>query len=1545
MPKDLSLDRLAGLLEFTKQAAKLRTKPTLSVRSYPDFVCFEEALQDMPGLRLGSVSKDDDGDEVWLELERLRESRPPFPDDALLATWIELHSDPAKAPTLKYRVARDELVIVGALDVSMPTASSGEDAPEVVYITLDGFEGRNEVESALQAYIDSVWRPWAAHEKRVRASIAFYSKLFTVQQKLSGNLVDNQLELVWGVGVALWGHAQGSLTYPLLTQLVDLALDAKTMALRIRPRSNEPQLELDAFTVLDDASGQPELEKATRAHFSANPGLNPFERNTFEPVLQAASSMLDAKGNYWPAQTAPANRSLPSLTKNLIVTDTWVIFLRPRSQNGLIQDLARFEAIIEESAPALSEVSPATAALVTDPSTEQEDVELPTYRGVSHIDSGAGGDSRAADLFFPLPYNDEQVRLVQLLERHDGVVVQGPPGTGKTHTIANVISHYLAKGCRVLVTSHKDPALAVLRDKLPEQLRPLAISLLTSEAEGMRQFEDSVNKISAEISTINKGALEREVRDLDAKIDSLHVDLARLDGRMRAWARKNMEPVDLDGERLEPAAMARVVADNPDLAWIPDAIDCYAQYKPRFSNQDILALRQARRALGEDLDHLGVTLPTLEGLPDTARLRRVHEDLQQLAMLKSRGSSASLPSFNDFGSNTIETANAAAEQVRTLKRLRAELEDMDQPWDREHELHLRQNGAHDPLLAILDALRQDVRETVTQRADFISRPVMLPDGFERHPDAVAAAANLGQGRSAFGISGLFGKGDAKRLLEAVVVVNAPPAGQEDWKHVHAFVSFRKRCREILVRWNALCAELPLPRIEGDKPEYILEVSRVLSVCDRINECLTLERTLVLQLTELFPAWEDARETPYTPVRIEMALDTLNHNLARHRLSDTYAVKESLTRAVHDAGGRIAKRFRTFLNERLGAEHVTEQAMQAEWQELVRELTRLHGLREHFDTVTRVTAQIEDSGAPLWSKQLSTQAFTGTVDDLLPDNWLAAWRVRRLATHVSAIDSRAEFATLMRQRAENEATLARSYQDAVSKRAWLQLYSKATGAVRAALEAYRTAIRRIGKGTGKRAGRFRQDARNAAGEAQSAIPCWIMPHHRISESLPAELGAFDLVIIDEASQSDLTALPAILRAKKVLIVGDDKQVSPDGVGLEEEKIRKLMAQYLPDQVELYRQQLSPDRSIYDLFKVVFAKSGAVLREHFRCVAPIIEYSRREFYSGMLVPLRLPRASERLDPPLIDVLVADGYRDKEHNPGEARYIVEEISRIVADPKMAGRTIGVVSLIGNEQALRIMTRLTEELGEETITRFEITCGDARTFQGKERDIMFLSMVAAPGNVHALTTEAAAQRYNVAASRARDRMYLVRSVTLEDLSASDKLRRGLISHFQAPFVQNEDEIGDMRARCDSDFEREVFDVLHSRGYRVTSQVRAGPYRIDLVVEGDDDTRLAIECDGDRWHGPDKWDDDMMRQRVLERAGWRFWRCFASTFVMHREEVVADLVATLSAHGIEPTGAEGPVKSVHTEYRRVEVFADLTESDEDNVDPEADRPHEPVLT
>src|SRR4029077_6468012 len=195
----------------------------------------------------------------------------------------------------------------------------------------------------------------------------------------------------------------------------------------------------------------------------------------------------------------------------------------------------------------------------------------------------------------------------------------------------------------------------------------------------------------------------------------------------------------------------------------------------------------------------------------------------------------------------------------------------------------------------------------------------------------------------------------------------------------------------------------------------------------------------------------------------------------------------------------------------------------------------------------------------------------------------------------------------------------------------------------------------------------------------------------------------------------------------------------------------------------------------------------------------------------------KPSERLDPPLVDVLIEDAHRDGGVNSAEVDFIVEEIGRVIADPRMSARSIGVVSLLGEEQALTIWDQLNDEYGPQLLQRHRIACGDARTFQGRERDVIFLSLVCAPNDVGApLSRDIFAQRFNVAASRARDRMYLVRSVELVHLSDADRLRRGLISHFAHPFPHDRAALEDSRGLCESSFERELYDWLVQQGYGV---------------------------------------------------------------------------------------------------------------------------------
>ena len=1531
----LEYERLISLLEFTQQSAKLKSSPVATIGQHKGFSFYEHQMQGMLGVHLNSE------DEVWLSIDRLHETRPPELKSAVLQPWVEMTQGVEQEPKLKistdlashitsdtYQLTSPVTVDSKQTPIHIPAFLSNHDMPSVdskQSLMLEDFDQKELVKSQFKQYLDNRWKPWAEEEKRRRKTIRLYAELFTLKQQLEGGIVEAQIELVWGIGLGIWNSNGTSVSYPLLTQLVEVSLNPVTAAIEVRPRMVAPRLEVDWYAATDNP-GVVEVERIGK-EFLAKPdfSFSPFDRLSFDPLLRTAVTHLDPSGVYWPNEVSAEERNLPKAGESLKVTDTWVIFVRPRSNSIFLQDLESLKKAIERS-ESDGTLPDAVAAIVTDPSTVNDEIVLPTFRGISM--GGGSGDAtgvsgKADDLFFPMPFNDEQVKIVQLLEVFDGVVVQGPPGTGKTHTIANVICHYLANGKRVLVTSMKDPALAVLHEKLPDEIKPLAIPLLSSEQAGMRQFEASIKRIASEIQGLDRSAYQRDIKYLEESIDGLHARLAKIGFEVSQWAKKNLERINLDGDAVEPQDAAREVVEHVgQFEWFPDKIGIEARYQPQIADADVVNLREARRMLGIDLKYLGCRLPQLAEFPTSQNLLQTHQDLSRFTQLSQEIESGQVPHIVSSNQEALAEAQSLLKLVEKIEEQRRQVAQANRSWAPGLFKQILGKEAVE-LFSMLEKLGSELNEGDAARKRFLTRPVSAPLGIDCDQELMEAINNLAQGKRPFGLAGLFGKADKRNSLNQISVLgnslDLKTVDADAWQYVQSYLQLQKKLRGLAIRWNTLAAELQLDLLSDIEPENALTAIQHYLVYQTVKDLVALEEDARRREAELFPSWRTSTNLVQDAKGLEELGRALQHHLTKNRLANVWVVKEECQKTLDKCAGKVVQEILDFLADILGNPIVKDAQMQAKWSALMAELVRVQGLTQSLNLLADVTERIEASGAPEYARLLR-QPLEKMVDTLLPDNWRQVWRLKRLATHLAAIDAHDDLKRLSKLRAGLESELTRAYQDVVVKRTWLKLAENANPSIRAALQAYLNAIMKIGKGTGKKAGIHRQAAKTAASYANSAIPCWIMPHYRVSETLPPELGCFDLVIVDEASQSDLTALPALLRAKKVLVVGDDKQVSPEGIGFAVEQVQALMQRFLKTQVPIYRDQMDPARSIYDLYKVVFARSGVMLKEHFRCVSPIIEYSKREFYNHELQPLRIPKSSEILDPPLVDIFVEDGYRKSDTNLAEARFIVDEIKAIVSNPLTSDRSIGVVSLLGDEQAMKIWDMLTEDedIGPEKIEQHQITCGNPRVFQGKERDIMFLTMIVDSNQCTALSGAMYEQRFNVAASRARDRMYLVRSVDKEHLSQADKLRRGLIQHFSSPYAQDENQVADLRKLCESPFEHEVYDELIQRGYRVIPQVKVGNYRIDMVVEGHNDLRLAVECDGDRYHGPDKWADDMQRQRILERAGWVFWRCFASSFVRRRDDMVSDLLRTLSERGIEPTGSEGAPRSVHTERRSV---------------------------
>jgi len=234
--------------------------------------------------------------------------------------------------------------------------------------------------------------------------------------------------------------------------------------------------------------------------------------------------------------------------------------------------------------------------------------------------------------------------------------------------------------------------------------------------------------------------------------------------------------------------------------------------------------------------------------------------------------------------------------------------------------------------------------------------------------------------------------------------------------------------------------------------------------------------------------------------------------------------------------------------------------------------------------------------------------------------------------------------------------------------------------------------------------------------------------------------------------------------------------------------------------------------------------------------------------------------------------------------------------------------VSLVGGKQALKVDSMLRQRVEPAEYRRRQLLCGDSAQFQGDERDVMFLSVVDSTPEQPPLSMRQEGpkrifkKRFNVAASRARNQMWIVHSLNHEtDLQAGD-YRRRLIEHALDPEAW-ERELQKRLAQVDPRskvFEGTVLRRLMERGYNVFPQHQVGAYYIDLVVVGNG-RRLAIECDGEQFHGPEKLQEDLEREAILVRCGWTFERIRGSIFFRDEDRALDPVFRRLEELGITP--------------------------------------------
>lgn len=1468
------------LVEYLQKLAKLRTKLIRNIDNYDKVLWLSCVPQERECFTLAWGHDDEHESDEWLEVKNRPEPKlPEVPE--LCRDWVKSDTD------LRNKNDLPELLPEITRQISNPGRFEEAEQQETSPHT-ERLEEHPEVQRTWESYVNDKWLPWTEEHNAWEKVHSVYSRLFAIHQEQLR--LGEEYELVLGLGLLTWQTPTGqSIRRHLLVADAMLEFEARLGKFNVGPHPEGARLrpELDMLDIQD----QPARAEETAKEALATAKDDPWEQGCVEGVLQTLVHSINPQGSY--VDTLETKNNQP--TEKPVVEYAPALILRKRSAKGLTETLERIKVQIENG-----EVVPSEFADLA------ENCPLDS-RESNYEPEGANG-AFEGEIFFPKPANNEQRRIVEKLRTASGMLVQGPPGTGKSHTIANLICHLLATGQRVLITAKSTRALQVLEGLMPDELRPLCINLLGNGLEERRSLESSVSGILRKNEEWNEDEAKLESLTLEERLGDLRKEKEKVNRRLRDIRESETHTQSIAEGSYSGTAARIAEAVNRERAnyeWFTDAVRPHETCQ--ISTNDLRSMLEALRLFTPDKRReLGLkwpeSMPPFESFSDMVKNEESAIKEEESSALGADKKLAEVLAKND--SVAIEALHDAFISFQdACRRLRA----LSSSWTWMNDTLfdvLSGNTAYwQELLRVTLSVIVSIEDCVATADETHCE---FPDNMDKRKlcrDAHKLKEYMENGgKLGWGIFRPKPVRERLYVIKTVKIGGHPCSAAEHFANLADALHVRIECEKAWGFWKGRSE-----RVEGP---YALQLTALKSLCDTLEHALALEeqiakcRVALGQCSGLAePLWTDESQS-------EMIISSCRLALARSRkrriAMEIRKIKYQVTQVAAKGNKHpITENLLQCIRSRDLVEYARcfEQVQDLEnqrqrLQELDKKLSQLSSL------LPQLTKTIEQTcNEPHWEDRI--QRFSD------------AWHWAQARYWVEDYIRKEDMPALTTRARQLEDEINSILAKLASLHAWSFCFSRLKEDHRRHMESWKQSMRLLGKGTGKHAPHHRREAQAHLNECREAVPAWVMHLNRVWDTVDPSPNMFDVIIVDEASQCGFEALPLLYLGKKILIVGDDKQISPEGVGESRDHVYRLMEDFLYD--FSFKSSFNIESSLFDHGKLRYGTGRITLREHFRCMPEIIRFSNDLCYSDTpLIPLR-QYGPNRL-PPLERVFVDGGYREgsgnRVINRPEAVAVVERIVQMCGDSRYDGKTMGVVVLQGEAQADLIEGLLLEWLGAEEMERRRLVCGNPYSFQGDERDIILLSLVAASNErIGAFTKAADERRFNVAASRAKDQMILFHSVTSEDLSVYD-LRRKLLEFFENTKPQQIAGIdrGDLERRAAQDnrlfvkppapfeswFEVDVALELLRKGYNVLAQHEVAKRRIDLVVEGGQ-ARLAVECDGDNWHGADYYEDDMQRQRQLERCGWEFFRVRESAFYADKNAAFQSLWPMLEKRGIYP--------------------------------------------
>ncbi len=1076
----------------------------------------------------------------------------------------------------------------------------------------------------------------------------------------------------------------------------------------------------------------------------------------------------------------------------------------------------------------------------------------------SHLHEAVFSEETPGRLLFPLPSNREQRAIAERLAKQDAVTVMGPPGTGKSHTIANLTSHYVAQGKSVLIVSRYAKALEVIREKLPGGIRNLAVSF-NQQAPQQEALKHAIDAIKENLS---RPIDPRNIQALEDDLDRMETTYHELMTSILNWMGSHQEPITLQQPEVGTLSLLAVewVRDYFQPAWEPASL-----HDPVPVDADLNQLaedfeRWTQAYPGQDLDLLSYTWPEPDQFPSVEVAQSL---LDQKNRLQAR---VSQEAYEAFPADKL--GQIVEEQLHNCHG--------DREWLKGQAAWMLQPDFDESTLGGL--LRQLDRICAGWEEE---NKALLPYSFDLGPldegeweDWQTESRRLWEKLNA-GLN-LVQKKLLSKPYKALMTcrVNGRLAENTELLGLVMRAIDQELRRK---QWHIALNNYLAPQGVSVSPKEVEAWRRKLVVAlTRYRNIRLLEQgmktlgfpvgDLVADTTETGWAWLIA-----VPVyrRLVEAKDAWNAFLSNTDLP------EHMHKTALDALQALQAENLAAYEARLAAWVVLRQRWQevGGWEADRRTWTRM---------LPETTARYLEELQPVSAVSILTDVFHAQLRTVIEQ------RMKQSEESQSAMK---RLTSLQKEIEEQIAEL-------ISLKTWARKQEEVSDEQKSALSAWRNDLINIGKGYGKNTERNMTSAVTNMQLAKGAVPIWIMQQDTAITFFPeVDPGAFDLLIVDEASQCDISMLNLIFRSKKCIIVGDENQtsVATQASLFPIDRTNQLLDQYLVSHP--FKQQFNINNrtaSIYTLSGVIYPHI-VTLREHFRCRPELIGFSNKYVYDDQIVPLRTA-TDHRFGTPLEAHYVDDDPTDRRRSQ-LVRQAVQLIADLIEDYEHKHLddlpTVGILTLDASHEEHR--EHMIRELARHPKIKkyrdeLNLLVGTSREFQGDERDVMILTSTAThkyseAGELRpprAVLGEEMMRIYNVAISRARDKAILLHSSHPESVLKMNEAcyRRRLIEYCGGEGLatpQVESTSCDLMQQARVRYGEWGAAMLHEWMQEHPQadffvNLRIGPYRLDLAMV-EEGKKTGLMLDGQQVLTDEASSILLEEQLTLGRAGWEIRR------------------------------------------------------------------------